>query len=121
MVELINHSHFKTFRHMNEHIHKNYYEETYRKDNACLTRDNAAPMVTLQLTQVTKLDQIFFFKKKCEEITVYKWMLQIQSVGKITKQMDIIELLLKKKSHFYCFLCHNRTGETYTNVTFKSP
>jgi hypothetical protein len=48
-------------------------------------------------------------------------MLQIQSAGKITKQMDIIELLLKKKSPFYYFLCHNSTGETYTNVTFKSP
>jgi hypothetical protein len=48
-------------------------------------------------------------------------MLQFQSVGKITKQMDIIELLLKKKSPFYYLLCHNRTGETYTNVTFKSP
>jgi len=70
-----------------------------------LTRDNAASMVTLQLTQVTKLAQIFF-KKKSEEITIYKWMLQIQSVGKITKQMDIIELLLKKKSPFSYFLCH---------------
>jgi hypothetical protein len=104
---------------MNTYI-KIILKKTYRKDNACLTRDNAASMVTLQLTQVTKLAQNFF-KKKSEEITVYKWMLQIQSAGKITKQMDIIELLLKKKSPFYYFLCHNRTGENYTNVTFKSP